>query len=155
MCDYVDSICDDELTCGKCGHEPCFVARHINEGTRKFWIEKEQELGNWRFEKRFSTMIKDSIPKDKELIKNFQKSVKGVFKLFGLNKNNNAQAPLNAIKFPLPLANIKSKLTITNKMIKLRLFFSISQNIKKIIEAIAPNSQEPPVRPIGVRDKIS
>lgn len=88
MCDYVDSICDEDLTCGKCGYEPCFVARHINEGTRKFWIEKEQKLGNWRFEKRFSTMIKDSIPKDKELIKNFQKSVKGVFKLFGLNKNN-------------------------------------------------------------------
>ena len=76
------------MLCDECSFEPCFVARHINEGTRKFWIKNEESLGDWRFENRFSTMIKNAIPADKELVRCFKKSVKELFRLFEENKDN-------------------------------------------------------------------
>ena len=88
MCDNVGPINNEQLTCSECEYELCFVAKHINEGTRKFWIEKEVELGNWRFEKRFTTMIKDAIPEHKGLVKRFQKAVKEVFRLFEKSKDD-------------------------------------------------------------------
>lgn len=88
VCDNVGPLNPDDLTCDKCDFKSCYVARHINEGTRKFWIQKEESLGNWRFEKRFSTMMKNVIPDDKELIKIFSKSVKELFRTFQQNKNN-------------------------------------------------------------------
>ena len=87
-CGNVGALKIDDLVCEKCNFESCYVARHINEGTRKFWIKREESLGNWRFEKRFSTMIKDTIPDDKVLIKAFIKSVKELFRKFQQNKNN-------------------------------------------------------------------
>jgi len=88
MCGNVGPLHAEKMICHKCDFEPCFVARHINEGTRKFWIQKEENLGNWRFENRFSTMIKNIVPEDKELIKAFKKSVKTLFRLFEEHKNN-------------------------------------------------------------------
>jgi len=76
------------MVCDKCGFEGCFVARHINEGTRKFWIRKEANSDNWRFESRFKTMMKNVTPDDKELVKVFTKSVKELFREFVANKND-------------------------------------------------------------------
>jgi len=88
-CDYVDSMSDDNnLVCDKCKFEGCFVARHINEGVRKFWIQKEETLADWRFENRFLNMIKFHGIEDKNLNKMFIKSVKELFKLMMDNKIN-------------------------------------------------------------------
>ena len=87
-CDYVGSITDDKLECEKCSHQGCYVARHINEGTRKFWIRKEQNSSGWRFEKKIATMYKDGLPDDKNMIKQFQKIVKHIFSQFGQHKDD-------------------------------------------------------------------
>jgi len=86
-CDNVAPLDIDELICGECGFQSCYVARHINEGTRRFWIKKEESLGDWRFEKKFSTMMKYTIPDDRELVKTFNKSVRSLFAIFRQNKN--------------------------------------------------------------------
>jgi len=92
---YLCPVCDNtgplkiaSMVCDKCGFEGCFVARHINEGTRKFWIRKEANSDNWRFESRFKTMMKNLTPDDKELVKVFTKSVKELFREFVANKND-------------------------------------------------------------------
>jgi hypothetical protein len=88
ICDNVAPLHTGNMICDECGFKDCYVARHVNEGTRKFWIKKEETLGDWRFEKRFLTMIKNGIAEDKELVKAFNKSVKELFRVFKENKNN-------------------------------------------------------------------
>ena len=88
VCDNTGPLNLDSMICDECGFEGCFVARHINEGTRKFWMRKEANLDNWRFENRFKTMMKNVIPDDNELVKVFMKSVKDLFREFISNKND-------------------------------------------------------------------
>jgi len=88
VCDHTGPLNLDSMICDECGFEGCFVARHINEGTRKFWMRKEANLDNWRFENRFKTMMKNVIPDDNELVKVFMKSVKDLFREFISNKND-------------------------------------------------------------------
>jgi len=88
LCDNVGPLNSESVVCEECGFQDCFVARHINEGTRKYWIRKEESLANWRFEKRFKTMMKDVTPDDGELVKSFTKSVKELFRIFIESKNN-------------------------------------------------------------------
>ena len=76
------------MVCGKCGYDCCFVAKHINEGTRKYWIKKEESLANWRYDKKFTVMMKNATPDDTQLVKFFIKSVKEIFTAFVENKNN-------------------------------------------------------------------
>ena len=87
-CDHIAPFNEEGMVCEKCAFEDCYVARHINEGTRKFWINKEEELDDWRFEKRFSSIIKKAVPDDKDLVKSFNKSVKEIFRMFNENREN-------------------------------------------------------------------
>lgn len=86
-CDSIGPLNLDSMECNECGFEACFVARHINEGTRKFWMRKEVNLDDWRFENRFKTIMKNFTPDDNELVKVFIKSVKDLFREFVSNKN--------------------------------------------------------------------
>jgi len=88
VCDTTGPLNLDSMRCDECDFEECFVARHINEGTRKFWMRKEANLDNWRFENRFKTMMKNATPDDNELVKVFTKSVKDLFREFTSNKND-------------------------------------------------------------------
>ena len=87
VCDNVDQIVNNIMTCDLCGFQDCFVAKHINDGTRKYWIRREQNLGPWRFDNQFKTMLKNSIPENNELNKNFTKAVKGIFMEFVKSKD--------------------------------------------------------------------
>ena len=88
VCDNVGPLKSNSMNCDECGFEGCFVARHINEGTRKFWMRKEAELDDWRFEKRLKTAMKNVAPEDGDLVKVFTKSVKELFKQFIANKHD-------------------------------------------------------------------
>ena len=88
LCSHIGLIESDDMVCGKCSYDCCFVAKHVNEGTRKYWMKKEESLANWRYDKKFTIMMKNATPDDTQLVKFFIKSVKELFTGFVENKNN-------------------------------------------------------------------
>lgn len=87
-CDHVGPLKEHDMVCEECGFRDCYVAKHMNEGTRKHWIRNEASDGVWRFDKKLKSMMKDATPDEKELVKEFEKTVKGVFRQFEANKHN-------------------------------------------------------------------
>ena len=88
ICDNVGQLRLQPIVCDKCGFGRCFVARHINEGTRKFWMKRESDFGRWRFENKFKPMMKNFLVEDKELARAFTKSVKDLFNEFVANRDD-------------------------------------------------------------------
>jgi len=87
-CGHVDELHPNNLICEICDFNPCFVAKHINEGDRKWWIRIEEDGGKWRRKKNLSSKLKKHLPEDKNLVKEFQKIVGELFGYLDQNKEN-------------------------------------------------------------------
>ncbi len=83
-CDYVSSIPKDttigELKCQECDYDECVYAIHINNGTRKRWIEIERS-SPWKLGKKIQKSLKNDLCKDKLWRKRLDEITNQIFAL--------------------------------------------------------------------------
>jgi len=81
-CDYVSSIPEDttiaEVTCPECDYDECVYAIHINNGTRKRWIEIERSEP-WKLQKKIRKSLKHDLCKNKMWSKRLNDITKQIF----------------------------------------------------------------------------
>ena len=86
-CEHTDLLHAEDMICDKCGFKHCFVAKHISSSDRRYWVDLELNGDAWRKEKRVATMVKQHLPKDKNITKSFEKLVSQMFATLSTNKD--------------------------------------------------------------------
>ncbi len=87
-CEHIGELSNEQLICEICDFEHCFVAKHINEGNRKWWIKNEESSGEWRRQPILKSQFRKQTIDDKILSKQFEKGVKKVFEFLNKNRKN-------------------------------------------------------------------
>ena len=82
-CDAVFPVVEtgDEVACPSCTHAPCSFASHINEGTRKMWVEIEGGP-RWKRNKKIQRSLKHELCKDPNLTQDINQTVDELFAKF-------------------------------------------------------------------------
>ena len=82
-CDAVfdTSNSDDGSRCPSCDHSSCSFAIHINEGTRKMWMDIENGP-RWKRNKKIHRSLFHELRKDSELTEDINRMVDGMFRMF-------------------------------------------------------------------------
>lgn len=82
-CDAVFSGTEagEEVTCPSCSHAPCSFASHINQGTRKIWMDIEAGP-RWKRNKKIHRSLAHELRKDSDLTQDINQMVDGMFVLF-------------------------------------------------------------------------
>lgn len=70
-----------EMSCSSCNFAPCSFASHINEGTRKMWMEIEAGP-RWKRNKKIHRSLAHELRKDAVLTDEINQMVDGMFVLF-------------------------------------------------------------------------
>ena len=82
-CDAVFPVDEtgDEVACPSCTHAPCSFASHINEGTRKMWVEIETGQ-RWKRNKKIQRSLAHELRKDSELTQDINETIDEMFVKF-------------------------------------------------------------------------
>jgi hypothetical protein len=71
----------EDVSCLSCNFSPCSYASHINEGTRKMWLEIEAGP-RWKRNKKIHRSLAHVLRKDADLTDEINQMVDGMFVLF-------------------------------------------------------------------------
>lgn len=82
-CDAVFSAINSENneSCPSCGHTPCSFAIHINEGTRKMWMDIESGP-RWKRNKKIYHSLSHELRDDPDLTRDMNEMVDSMFEAF-------------------------------------------------------------------------
>lgn len=86
LCPSCDEVFDaalplEEVKCPSCDHDSCSYAIHINEGTRKLWIEVESGR-RWKRNKKIRKSLQHELRNDRDLTKELDELVDEMFAMF-------------------------------------------------------------------------
>ena len=82
-CDAVFSAINSENreSCPSCGYTPCSFAIHINEGTRKMWMDVESGP-RWKRNKKIHRSLSHELRDDPDLTRDMNEMVDTMFETF-------------------------------------------------------------------------
>lgn len=78
---FISSNSESSHQCPSCEHSPCSFAIHINEGTRKLWMDVEAGP-RWKRNKKIHRSLSHELRKDPELTHDINEMVDSIFQGF-------------------------------------------------------------------------